>query len=65
MGEREGQLGEVLQTEMWIQQVKYLSRGTEELQQTAKTRLQSLQDAVKVKICNCQEILQESVILHL
>uniref|UniRef100_A0A3Q3XAT6 SYNE1 n=1 Tax=Mola mola TaxID=94237 RepID=A0A3Q3XAT6_MOLML len=47
MGEREGQLGEVLQTEGWIQQVKYLSRFTEELQQTAKTRLQSLQDAAK------------------
>uniref|UniRef100_A0A3Q3FN38 Spectrin repeat containing, nuclear envelope 1a n=1 Tax=Labrus bergylta TaxID=56723 RepID=A0A3Q3FN38_9LABR len=47
MGEREGQLGEVLQTEGWIQQVKHLSRRTEELQQTAKTRLQSLQDAAK------------------
>uniref|UniRef100_A0A8C2ZX98 SYNE1 n=1 Tax=Cyclopterus lumpus TaxID=8103 RepID=A0A8C2ZX98_CYCLU len=47
MGEREGQLGEVLQTEGWIQQVKHLSRHTEELQQTAKTRLQSLQDAAK------------------
>lgn len=48
MGEREGQLGEVLQTECWVQQVKHLSRCTEELQQTAKTRLQSLQDATKV-----------------
>ncbi|TNN68506.1 Nesprin-1 [Liparis tanakae] len=47
MGEREGQLGEVLQTEGWSQQVKHLSRHTEELQQTAKTRLQSLQDAAK------------------
>ncbi|XP_027140369.1 nesprin-1 isoform X4 [Larimichthys crocea] len=47
MGEREGQLGEVLQTAGWIQQVKHLSRCTEELQQTAKTRLQSLQDAAK------------------
>ncbi|XP_049914520.1 nesprin-1 [Epinephelus moara] len=47
MGEREGQLGEVLQTEGWIQQVKHLSRRTEELQQIAKTRLQSLQDAAK------------------
>ncbi|XP_028460256.1 nesprin-1 isoform X2 [Perca flavescens] len=47
MGEREGQLGEVLQTEGWIQQVKHLSRRTEELQQTAKTRLQGLQDAAK------------------
>lgn len=48
MGEREGQLREVLQTEGWIQQVKHLSRRTEELQQNAKTRLQSLQDAGKV-----------------
>lgn len=48
MGERERQLGEVLQTEGWIQQVKQLSRRTEELQQHAKTRLQSLQDAAKV-----------------
>ncbi|KAG7239212.1 hypothetical protein INR49_029965 [Caranx melampygus] len=47
MGEREGQLGEVLQLEGWSQQVKHLSRQTEELQQTAKTRLQSLQDAAK------------------
>ncbi|KAK1888724.1 Nesprin-1, partial [Dissostichus eleginoides] len=47
MGERERQLGEVLQTEGWIQQVKQLSRRTEELQQHAKTRLQSLQDAAK------------------
>ncbi|XP_067337447.1 nesprin-1 isoform X16 [Channa argus] len=47
MGEREGQLGEVLQTEEWSQQVKHLCRHTEELQQTAKTRLQNLQDAAK------------------
>ncbi|XP_026174038.1 nesprin-1 isoform X1 [Mastacembelus armatus] len=47
MGEREGQLGEVLQTEGWSQQVKHLSRLTEELQQTARTRLQNLQDAAK------------------
>uniref|UniRef100_A0A3Q3IF83 SYNE1 n=1 Tax=Monopterus albus TaxID=43700 RepID=A0A3Q3IF83_MONAL len=47
MGEREGHLGEVLQTEGWSQQVKHLSRLTEELQQTAKTQLQSLQDAAK------------------
>ncbi|TWW68818.1 Nesprin-1 Enaptin KASH domain-containing protein 1 [Takifugu flavidus] len=47
MGEREEQLGEALQTESWEQQVKYLSRCTEELQQTARTRLQSLQDAAK------------------
>ncbi|XP_042156778.1 nesprin-1 isoform X2 [Oncorhynchus tshawytscha] len=47
MGEREGQLAEVLQTEGWSQQVKQLSRCTEELQQSAKTRLQSLQDAAK------------------
>lgn len=48
MGEREGQLGEVLKTEGWVQQVKVLGRCTEELQQAAKTRLQSLQDAAKV-----------------
>ncbi|CAJ1078482.1 nesprin-1 [Xyrichtys novacula] len=47
MGEREGQLGEVLKVEGWTQQVKHLSRRTEELQQNAKTRLQSLQDAAK------------------
>uniref|UniRef100_A0A3P8TBY5 Spectrin repeat containing nuclear envelope protein 1 n=1 Tax=Amphiprion percula TaxID=161767 RepID=A0A3P8TBY5_AMPPE len=47
MREREGQLADVLRTEGWSQQVKHLSRCTEELQQTAKTRLQSLQDAAK------------------
>ncbi|XP_056150129.1 nesprin-1-like [Lampris incognitus] len=47
MGEREMQLAEVLQTKGWSQQVKHLSRRTEELQQSAKTRLQSLQDAAK------------------
>uniref|UniRef100_A0A3Q2DL23 Uncharacterized protein n=1 Tax=Cyprinodon variegatus TaxID=28743 RepID=A0A3Q2DL23_CYPVA len=47
MGEREGQLADVLQTEGWSQQVKHLSRRTEELQQSAKTRFQSLQDASK------------------
>ncbi|CAI5683845.1 unnamed protein product [Oreochromis niloticus] len=47
MGEREVQLADVLQTEGWSQRVKHLSRRAEELQQTAKTRLQSLQDAAK------------------
>ncbi|XP_063352154.1 nesprin-1 isoform X7 [Pelmatolapia mariae] len=47
MGEREVQLADVLQTEGWSQRVKHLGRRTEELQQTAKTRLQSLQDAAK------------------
>ncbi|KAM4529485.1 nesprin-1 isoform 3-T3 [Fundulus diaphanus] len=47
MGEREGQLADVLQLEGWSQQVKHLSRRTEELQQSAKTRFQSLQDAAK------------------
>uniref|UniRef100_A0A3Q3AL68 SYNE1 n=1 Tax=Kryptolebias marmoratus TaxID=37003 RepID=A0A3Q3AL68_KRYMA len=47
MGEREGQLADVLQTEGWSQQVKHLSRRTEELQQSAKSRLQNLQDAAK------------------
>lgn len=50
MGDREECLGEVLQTEGWGQQVKHLSRRTEELQQNAKTRLQSLQDAAKVNV---------------
>lgn len=49
MGEREGQLAEVVQTEGWSQQVTHLSRRTEELQQHTKTRLQSLQDAAKVE----------------
>ncbi|MED6283585.1 hypothetical protein CHARACLAT_010424, partial [Characodon lateralis] len=47
MGEREGQLAGVLQMEGWSQQVKHLSRRTEELQQSTKTRFQSLQDAAK------------------
>uniref|UniRef100_A0A3B4B2C2 SYNE1 n=1 Tax=Periophthalmus magnuspinnatus TaxID=409849 RepID=A0A3B4B2C2_9GOBI len=47
MLEREGQLGEVLQTDRWGQQVRNLSRRTEELQQMARTRLLSLQDAAK------------------
>ncbi|XP_047184446.1 nesprin-1 isoform X2 [Scophthalmus maximus] len=47
MREREGHLGEVLHMAGWSQQVKHLSRHTEELQQAAKTRLQSLQDAAK------------------
>uniref|UniRef100_A0A8C6WV75 SYNE1 n=1 Tax=Neogobius melanostomus TaxID=47308 RepID=A0A8C6WV75_9GOBI len=51
MLEREGQLGEVLQTDRWRQQVAHLSRRTEELQQTARTRLQSLQDAAKDVQC--------------
>lgn len=62
MGEREAQLGEVLQTEGWSQQVKHLSRRTEELQQSAKTRLQGLQDAAKV---NVQESNQTSLVLDL
>ncbi|XP_068610253.1 nesprin-1 [Brachionichthys hirsutus] len=45
MGEWEGQLGKVIRTEGWIQRVQYLSRRTEELQQSAETRVQSLQDA--------------------
>ncbi|XP_027896443.1 nesprin-1 isoform X8 [Xiphophorus couchianus] len=47
MGEREGQLVDVLHMEGWSQQVKHLTRRTEELQQLAKTRFQSLQDAAK------------------
>lgn len=62
MGEREEQLGEVLQTENWDQQVKHLSRCTEELQQTAKTRLQSLQAAAKVNVISFQASI--AVIAH-
>ncbi|XP_061756512.1 nesprin-1-like isoform X2 [Nerophis ophidion] len=47
MAERETQLGEVLMTKGWSQQVKHLGRRTEELHLSAKTRLQSLQDAAK------------------
>ncbi|XP_057678025.1 nesprin-1 isoform X5 [Corythoichthys intestinalis] len=47
LAEWEAQLGDVLATKGWSQQVKHLSRQTEELQLAAKTRLQSLQDAVK------------------
>lgn len=48
MGEKVDLLSEVLQTENMSQQVCELSRHTEELQQTIRTRLQSLQDAAKV-----------------
>ncbi|CAL8394133.1 unnamed protein product, partial [Arctogadus glacialis] len=47
MAEREGQLGQVVRTRGWSQQVNHLSRRAEELQQHARTRLQSLQDAAK------------------
>ncbi|XP_061559702.1 nesprin-1 isoform X16 [Phycodurus eques] len=47
LAEREAQLGDVLTTKGWSQQVKHLSRRTEELQVAVKTRLQNLQDAVK------------------
>lgn len=47
--ERVGLLGEVVQTETLNQQVAELSRHAEELQQRAKTRLLTLQDAAKVK----------------
>ncbi|XP_045574102.1 nesprin-1 isoform X3 [Salmo salar] len=47
MGEKVDLLSEVLQTENMSQQVCELSRHTEELQQTIRTRLQSLQDAAK------------------
>lgn len=56
MGEREAQLGKVLQTEGWNVQVKHLSRRTEELQQAAKTRLQSLQDAAKVNDVHTRQL---------
>lgn len=57
MGEREGQLADVLQTEVWSQQVKHLSRRTEELQQSAKSRLQNLQDAAKVNTFRLKNVI--------
>ncbi|XP_061127011.1 nesprin-1-like isoform X2 [Syngnathus typhle] len=47
LAEWEVQLGDLLATKGWSHQVKHLSRRTEELQLVVKTRLQSLQDAVK------------------
>ncbi|XP_019750512.1 nesprin-1 isoform X11 [Hippocampus comes] len=47
LAEWEAQLGDVLATKGWSQQVKQLSARTEELQLAVKTRLQNLQDAVK------------------
>ena len=48
MAEKVELLSEVLQVEALTQQVCELSRHAEELQQSIKTRLQSLQDADKV-----------------
>ncbi|KAJ8275253.1 hypothetical protein COCON_G00098780 [Conger conger] len=48
MGEKAAVLAEVLQTEAMSQRVSELSRHTEELQQSVRTRLQNLQDAAKV-----------------
>lgn len=57
MAEKVELLSEVLQVESMSQQVCELSRHTEELQQSIKTRLQSLQDADKVqknkRFCFC------------
>lgn len=58
MAEKVELLSEVLQVESMSQQVCELSRHTEELQQSIKTRLQSLEDANKVQrkkrflVCN-------------
>jgi len=49
MAEKVELLSEVLQVESMSQQVCELSRHTEELQQSIKTRLQSLEDADKVR----------------
>lgn len=49
MAEKVELLSEVLQVESMSQQVCELSRHTEELQQSIKTRLQSLEDADKVQ----------------
>jgi len=46
--EKVGLLDEVVQTDALHQQVADLSRHAEELQQRAKTRLLTLQDAAKV-----------------
>ena len=48
MAEKVELLSEVLQVEALTRQVCELSRHAEELQQSIKTRLQSLQDADKV-----------------
>ena len=48
MAEKVELLSEVLQVESMSQQVCELSRTTDELQQSIKTQLQSLQDADKV-----------------
>lgn len=52
MAEKVELLSEVLQVESMSQQVCELSRHTEELQQSIKLRLQSLEDADKVCVCN-------------
>lgn len=49
MAEKAELLSEVLQVESMSQEVCDLSRHTDELQQSIKTRLQSLQDAHKVQ----------------
>lgn len=49
MAEKVELLSEVLQVETLSQQVCELSRHTEELQQSIKIRLQSLEDANKVQ----------------
>lgn len=49
MAEKVELLSEVLQVESMSQQVCELSRHTEELQQSIKMRLQSLEDANKVQ----------------
>lgn len=49
MAEKTELLSEVLQVESMSQQVSELCRHTEELQQSIKIRLQSLEDANKVQ----------------
>lgn len=49
MAEKVELLSEVLQVESLSQQICELSRHTEELQQSIKIRLQSLEDADKVQ----------------
>ncbi|KPP77537.1 nesprin-1-like, partial [Scleropages formosus] len=60
MTERASLLSEVLQADVMSQQVSKLSRHTEELQQNMRTRLQSLQDALK----DMEKLEQEVSALH-
>lgn len=76
MAEKVELLSEVLQVESMSQQVCELCRHTEELQQSIKIRLQSLEDANKVQrqneiflksiwlVCNIYEFPSFNFLLH-